>query len=91
MFTFAPTHQSGFAPASQFLTDLTTGNLPSVAEIEPGFAAGLDEHAGSTQLPIEQDPDRLEIRLHTDQCPDEESLLERLGVHSHLGRRGRIL
>ncbi len=46
MFTFAPTHQSGFAPASQFLTDLTTGNLPAVAEIDPGFAAGLDEHAG---------------------------------------------
>jgi len=46
MFTFAPTHQSGFAPASQFLTDLTTGNLPAVAEIDPGFAAGTDEHAG---------------------------------------------
>ena len=40
------THQSGFAPATQFLTDLTTGNLPAVAEIDPGFAAGLDEHAG---------------------------------------------
>ena len=46
MYTFATTHQSGFAPATQFLTDLTTGNLPAVAEIDPGFAAGLDEHAG---------------------------------------------
>ena len=46
MYTFASSHLDHFAPASQFLTDLTTGNLPSVVEIDPGFAAGLDEHAG---------------------------------------------
>lgn len=46
MFSFANTHLANFAPASQFLTDLTSGNLPSVVEIDPGFAKGLDEHAG---------------------------------------------
>ena len=46
MYTFAASHLDHFAPASQFLTDLTTGKLPSVVEIDPGFAAGLDEHAG---------------------------------------------
>ncbi len=46
MYTFTSSHLDHFAPASQFLTDLTTGNLPSVVEIDPGFAAGLDEHAG---------------------------------------------
>jgi len=46
MFTYASDHQSNFAPASQFLTDLTSGNLPAVSEIEPGFSKGLDEHAG---------------------------------------------
>lgn len=46
MFTFANSHLDHFAPASQFLTDLSGGTLPSVVEIDPGFAAGLDEHAG---------------------------------------------
>ena len=92
MFTFAPTHQSGFAPASQFLTDLTTGNLPSVAEIDPGFAAGLDEHAGvDPNAPSGKVQDGIRLRRHAHQCIDEESLLERLGIHSHLGRRWWIL
>jgi len=47
MYSFADTHLDKFAPASQFLTDLTSGNLPSVVEIDPGFAKGLDEHAGT--------------------------------------------
>lgn len=46
MFTFANSHLDHFAPASQFFTDLTNGNLPEVVEIDPGFAKGLDEHAG---------------------------------------------
>ena len=58
MFTFANTPSRRFAPASQFLTDLTTGNLPSVVEIDPGFAKGLDEHAGT-------DPQRPSGRIQT--------------------------
>jgi phospholipase C len=46
MFTFSNSHQSNFVPASQFMTDLQTNNLPSVVEIEPGFSKGLDEHSG---------------------------------------------
>jgi phospholipase C len=46
MFTYSNSHLDHFAPASQFFTDLTSGNLPSVVEIDPGFAKGLDEHAG---------------------------------------------
>ena len=47
MFTFANSHLDNFAPASQFFTDLTTGNLPSVVEIDPGFAKATDEHPGT--------------------------------------------
>jgi phospholipase C len=47
MFTFANTHLDHFAPASQFLTDLTSGNLPAVVEIDPGFKKATDEHAGT--------------------------------------------
>jgi phospholipase C len=48
MFVFANSHAANFVPATQFMTDLQTNNLPAVAEIEPGFAAGLDEHSGET-------------------------------------------
>jgi phospholipase C len=47
MFTFANSHLDHFAPASQFLTDLNTGNLPSVVEIDPGFSKATDEHPGT--------------------------------------------
>jgi phospholipase C len=47
MFTFTNSHLNNFAPASQFLTDLTTGNLPSVVEIDPGFSKATDEHPGT--------------------------------------------
>ena len=46
MFTFSNSHIANFVPASQFLTDLQTNNLPAVSEIDPGFARGLDEHSG---------------------------------------------
>jgi len=46
MYTFANSQGANFVPASQFMTDVQNGALPSVAEIDPGFAAGLDEHAG---------------------------------------------
>jgi phospholipase C len=46
MYTFAASHLDHFKSATEFFTDLTTGKLPSVVEIDPGFAAGLDEHAG---------------------------------------------
>ena len=46
MFTFANSHLVNFVSAKQFMTDLTSGNLPAVVEIDPGFNSGLDEHAG---------------------------------------------
>jgi phospholipase C len=48
MFKFANSHAANFVPGPQFMTDLQTNNLPSVVEIEPGFAKGLDEHSGET-------------------------------------------
>ncbi len=47
-FTYLSTVLSQFpqniAPLSQYLTDAQNGTLPNVALIEPGFAAGTDEH-----------------------------------------------
>jgi phospholipase C len=47
-FTYAATVLSQFpqniAPVSQYLSDAKNGTLPNVALIEPGFAAGTDEH-----------------------------------------------
>src|SRR5438477_118124 len=45
MYTFANSHGSNFVSASQFMTDVQNGTLPAVAEVDPGFAAGTDEHA----------------------------------------------
>jgi phospholipase C len=45
MYTFANSQGANFVPASQFMTDVQNGTLPAVAEIDPGFAAGTDEHA----------------------------------------------
>jgi phospholipase C len=50
MYKFANTHTSNFVSASQFMTDLQTNNLPAVAEIDPGFARGLDEHSGEDPM-----------------------------------------
>ena len=48
MFVFANSHSANFVSATKFFTDLQTNNLPAVAEIEPGFAKGTDEHSGET-------------------------------------------
>jgi phospholipase C len=45
MYTFANSHGSNFVPASQFMIDVQNGTLPAVAEIDPGFQSGTDEHA----------------------------------------------
>ena len=45
MYTFANSQGANFVPASQFMTDLQNGTLPAVAEIDPGFESGTDEHA----------------------------------------------
>src|SRR5206468_862332 len=45
MYTFANSQGANFVPASQFLTDIQNGTLPAVAEIDPGFESGTDEHA----------------------------------------------
>jgi phospholipase C len=45
MYTFSNSQGANFVPASQFMTDVQNGTLPAVAEIDPGFAAGTDEHA----------------------------------------------
>jgi phospholipase C len=45
-YVFANSHHANFVSATQFISDLNRGNLPSVVEIDPGFAKGLDEHAG---------------------------------------------
>lgn len=41
---FEQQHVSNIVPLSQFFTDLQNGTLPAVAEIEPGYVSGLDEH-----------------------------------------------
>ncbi len=45
-FQTAAKYPSNIVPADQFLTDLANDSLPSVAYIEPGYNAGLDEHPG---------------------------------------------
>src|SRR5947207_13096404 len=45
MYTFDNSHGSNFVYASQFMTDVQNGTLPAVAEVDPGFASGTDEHA----------------------------------------------
>ena len=41
---FASQHMANVVPASQYLTDVQNGTLPSVAMIEGGYNSGLDEH-----------------------------------------------
>ena len=45
-FQTAAKYPNNIVPADQFLTDLANDSLPSVAYIEPGYNAGLDEHPG---------------------------------------------
>ena len=46
MFATAAKYPQNMVPISQFLTDVANGTLPSVADIDPGFDSGLDEHPG---------------------------------------------
>jgi phospholipase C len=46
MYKFSNSHAANFVSAKQFMTDLSSNNLPGVSEIDPGFAMGLDEHSG---------------------------------------------
>jgi len=45
-FVTAGKYPNNIVPGDQFLSDLANGTLPSVAYIEPGYAASLDEHPG---------------------------------------------
>jgi phospholipase C len=50
MYKFASQFPQNFVPATQFITDAQNDTLPAVSEIDPGFAAGTDEHPGTTDL-----------------------------------------
>ena len=41
---FASQHNSNIVPLSEYFSDVANGSLPSVAQVEPGFESGLDEH-----------------------------------------------
>ena len=45
-FTTASKYPGNIVPGDDFLSDVANGTLPSVAYIEPGYDAGLDEHPG---------------------------------------------
>lgn len=45
-FETAGKYPANIVAGSQYFTDLKNGTLPSVAYIEPGYNAGLDEHPG---------------------------------------------
>jgi phospholipase C len=45
-FATAGKYPNNIVGVDQFLTDLSNNTLPSVAYIEPGYNAGLDEHPG---------------------------------------------
>ncbi len=46
MFATGANYPQNIVPVSQFLTDLSSNTLPSVAFIDPGLDSGLDEHPG---------------------------------------------
>jgi phospholipase C len=48
MFSFSFKHPDHFVPISQYIADVTTGSLPSVAMIDPGFLSDRDEHPPGT-------------------------------------------
>ena len=52
--TIPTDYPENIATMTQFTTDLQNGTLPSVAQIEPASAAGLDEHGSdSDEYPID--------------------------------------
>ncbi len=48
--TIPTLYPQNIAPISQYFTDLTNGTLPQVAQIEPAYDAGFDEHPSNTDL-----------------------------------------
>jgi phospholipase C len=48
---FQQQHVANIVPLSEFFTDLQNGTLPAVAEIEPGYVSGLDEHPNENIQP----------------------------------------
>jgi phospholipase C len=44
-YEFGSSHPGNFVSAKQFFTDVGNDTLPAVAEIDPGFSNGTDEHA----------------------------------------------
>ena len=55
-FTYASSAASHVASTDQYFNDVKNGTLPNVALIEPGFAAGTDEHP----TVIDQYPSRIQ-------------------------------
>jgi phospholipase C len=48
--TIPSQYPQNIAPISQYFTDLKNGTLPQVAEIEPAYDAGFDEHPSNSDL-----------------------------------------
>lgn len=46
--TIPTAYPQNIAPISQYFTDLANGTLPQVAQIEPAYDAGFDEHPSNT-------------------------------------------
>jgi phospholipase C len=46
--TIPTSYPQNIAPISQYFTDLANGTLPQVAQIEPAYDAGFDEHPSNT-------------------------------------------
>jgi phospholipase C len=46
--TIPTLHPQNIAPISQYFTDLKNGTLPQVAQIEPAYDAGFDEHPSNS-------------------------------------------
>ncbi len=46
--TIPTLYPQNIAPISQYFTDLKNGTLPQVAQIEPAYDAGFDEHPSNT-------------------------------------------
>jgi phospholipase C len=46
--TIPTLYPQNIAPISQYFTDLANGTLPQVAQIEPAYDAGFDEHPSNT-------------------------------------------
>ena len=55
--TIPTQYPNNIAPISQYFTDLQNGTLPQVAQIEPAYDAGYDEHPSNSDL----DPNDIQL------------------------------